>query len=687
MNDSARAVFQYLKANGLSDHAAAGVVGNLIQESSLDPGNINDGEGSYGLAQWRGDRREALKRHAGPGNEANPNAQMSFLLHEARQMPGFVDRLNASPSATHAAMLFGKEFERPKTVEPIRGQYAEQVLAGGSGSDTVKTGSSRVVWGTSGDAPGPAAAAPSGGSTRIIWGTDAASPQEAPAPPQTPIGAAPTGPAPSFMDRVGMGVGDVWAALNQKGFAAERALKNATGIDIPESSPGIRDSYDQQLQQREAAYQASRGKGAGIDWGRLAGSTLALSPLAALPGAQGIAGAAALGAASGLAEPQTGGEYSGIDDLKNAGFGAVASVLTAGALRGLGRAVGGLTPDQNAKALLDRGITPTPGQVLGGTARAVEDKITSIPVLGDTVAAARRRGLNELNTAAANDALSSIGEKATAAPGRNLIAEVKARVQGAYNDLLPRIQFAPDQQWATEVRNVIDMAQDLPAAQAQQFRGILQNRLFDRMGAAGRMSGEAFKEAESALGRLAKNYRSSADGDQRIMGDALQEVLRLSRNALERVNPDYADELRAVNQAWSKYLVIRDAAGMTGAVDGMFTPAQLTAAVKRNDWTKGKDAFARGRANMQDLSDAAKAVMPSVYPDSGTAGRLMQMNLPALALGAASALPATIYTSPVMPRVVGALVNRPGMMQAAGQGIERAVPLSALIGGELVSKP
>ena len=43
--------------------------------------------------------------------------------------------------------------------------------------------------------------------------------------------------------------------------------------------------------------------------------------------------------------------------------------------------------------------------------------------------------------------------------------------------------------------------------------------------------------------------------------------------------------------------------------------------------TPNKFGYGRGRALLQDLSDAGMEVLPSKYPDSGTAGRNALMNL------------------------------------------------------------
>lgn len=76
--------FSYLTGQGLPAHQAAALVGNMQQESSMNPTALNQGEGAYGLMQWRGDRRQGLQDFAqSTGSDAsNPRTQLDFALHE-----------------------------------------------------------------------------------------------------------------------------------------------------------------------------------------------------------------------------------------------------------------------------------------------------------------------------------------------------------------------------------------------------------------------------------------------------------------------------------------------------------------------------------------------------------------------------------------------------------------------------
>ncbi|TXG87835.1 MAG: hypothetical protein E6R10_07165 [Rhodocyclaceae bacterium] len=63
--DKLAAMRDYFKSRlGLSHVQASALVGNLYHESSLNPGSVGDGGSARGIAQWHGERWEAVKAYA-----------------------------------------------------------------------------------------------------------------------------------------------------------------------------------------------------------------------------------------------------------------------------------------------------------------------------------------------------------------------------------------------------------------------------------------------------------------------------------------------------------------------------------------------------------------------------------------------------------------------------------------------
>jgi hypothetical protein len=123
-------MFGWLKAHGYSDTAAAAVVGNSIQESSLNP-NAKGGAGELGLFQELGPRRQALEDYASSQGTSPTDwkTQMEFMDQELQKLdPSFK---KAGDSASVLAARFEKGFERPRSLADAgtRGRYAEDVLS------------------------------------------------------------------------------------------------------------------------------------------------------------------------------------------------------------------------------------------------------------------------------------------------------------------------------------------------------------------------------------------------------------------------------------------------------------------------------------------------------------------------------------------------------------------------------
>jgi hypothetical protein len=137
---NSKSAIDYLVSKGLTPAQAAGVVGNLIQESTLNSGAFNKSEGAYGLAQWRGSRLQDLQQFASSRGKdiGDVNTQLDFIMHELsgkERKAGAM--LASSTTAEEAAFNFGKYYERPKVVEQSRMQYANTALKEyGAGGNT-----------------------------------------------------------------------------------------------------------------------------------------------------------------------------------------------------------------------------------------------------------------------------------------------------------------------------------------------------------------------------------------------------------------------------------------------------------------------------------------------------------------------------------------------------------------------
>lgn len=465
------------------------------------------------------------------------------------------------------------------------------------------------------------------------------------------------------------------------------------------------------LNQQFAPYQAANPITAGA--GNIGGMVGATAPLAAFApemagtGLMGRAATgAALGAANGLVSPVENVQQTpGGDDFWSqkakqmaigAGVGAAAVPITAG----IGAAVKGIS-DPIRQQLADAGVTMTPGQLLGGGWQALENKMTSLPIIGDVIKGGQQRAVQDFNRATYNEVLAPLGQTYSGAVGQEGIDAVRKTVSNAYKNALGNMTFrATDPQFQTDITNLAGMAQGLPAAQQKTFMNTLQTQVFGKLGPQGMMDGPTLQGAQSELGRIARGYSGDASFDNRQLGAAIGEIKNAIDASLPRYNAaDAVAQKNAADAAYANFVRLRGAAGSQGAMNngGIFSPAQLQSAVRGADKSVGKGASATGNALMQDWSQNAMGVLGKGYPDSGTAGRLgtagaigALISHPGMLLSPwtyAGAAPALAYTPLGQRAAQGLLMSRPAAAQAVGNAITNGLaPLTPGLLGAVTNR-
>jgi hypothetical protein len=394
-----------------------------------------------------------------------------------------------------------------------------------------------------------------------------------------------------------------------------------------------------------------------------------------------LKGAATLGAGMGAIQPAV----SGSERLTNAGIGGAAGAGGQALFNGL---AGVIRPKVSSEVqnLLKEGITPTPGQILGGGFKRAEEGLTSVPIVGDAIKGAQTRAVTDLNRAAFNRALSPVGEELPKGlVGREAVDHVQKTLGAKYEALMPKLTTQADGQFISEIQNLRNMVGNgsIDPAMAKRFESILNNQLMVKFkGDTPTLTGQTMKQIESDLGQLASKFHRSQDADQMLLGDAIQEVQDILRQTVIRSNPQSAEELKAINAGYANFKRVQRAASGLGAEEGLFSPAQLQNAVKALDRSKDKGAFARGDALMQDLSEPAKKALGNKLPDSGTpyrgfltlggAGAAQGLIGPAGAVGVLAA-PA-MYSKLGQNALVALLTKRPDIATPASNALRRIAP-------------
>ena len=426
------------------------------------------------------------------------------------------------------------------------------------------------------------------------------------------------------------------------------------------------------------------GTGAGSA-GNIGGKVALFAPTAFVPGANTYTGAMLTGAAIGAMEPVSEDESR----VENMAYGAGGGAVGRGLVGALSRTANPHTSQQVTR-LMDEGVTPTPGQIMGGTGRKLEEALRSVPFVGDGIAAAERNAMQQFNTATINRVLAPIGRKVHGY-GQEAVGLARNIISKTYDDIIGRMQpLLPDQQFSTALASARQMVDKLPDDKVSQFGRILKSEILDKLD--GPMEPTVFKQVNSELARIAREYGKSPDYDQRALGDAVA-ALRKSLSELgARTNPTQAAALRQADEAYAGLLRIENAAARNPTGDGVFTPAQLGQSARSMDSSLRRSATARGDALLQDQAQAGRDVLGNNLPDSGTANRLASMLMlgggyavhPGVAAGMAAGRAA--YSPPVTRALAAALARRPESVRQAGRAVESVAPLSAILGGSTATQ-
>lgn len=122
LNSNAQYAYNYYKKkHGYTDVQAAGMVGNLMQESTMNTGARNAGDGrdgsdSIGIGQWNGSRATGLKRYAADTGRdwTNLDAQLDYTVYEKQNSERRAGQMLSSATTIDGATDAGISFERPQ---------------------------------------------------------------------------------------------------------------------------------------------------------------------------------------------------------------------------------------------------------------------------------------------------------------------------------------------------------------------------------------------------------------------------------------------------------------------------------------------------------------------------------------------------------------------------------------------
>lgn len=135
---------QKLMSMGFTASAAAGVVGNLVQESGLRTDAIGDNGTSGGLAQWHNERLDALKRFSAARGKkwTDLDTQIEFLAEEMRT--SYADtyaKMQSAELPEIAGQIMTDEYEKPDSASA---NYAQRQANARAAYEAMQSGNKRA---------------------------------------------------------------------------------------------------------------------------------------------------------------------------------------------------------------------------------------------------------------------------------------------------------------------------------------------------------------------------------------------------------------------------------------------------------------------------------------------------------------------------------------------------------------
>jgi len=355
--------------------------------------------------------------------------------------------------------------------------------------------------------------------------------------------------------------------------------------------------------------------------------------LAQVAGRSAIVGGAT-GAAYGA------GEGQGMERVQNALVGGGTGAAIGGAIpvagKVAGKAINALGATKAAKqaaarkeevrALQREGVDLTYGEMFGGPAKMLEDVTSTV---SGAIGGARERGREQLNKAAINRALAPIGEKLSknTEAGREAIDEMIVKTGRAMEDAYSGAKFIATPTFGQSLKQVADdtlVGVDMQTR--QRAKSLTDSLLKGPLVRNGQIEG---KDLGRAMSRISAAKRAALSGPtpDKALFDYYQ---GLEREVIKSINRDKTGDVKkimAARKAYALSLRPERAANAVGAEGGVFSPAQLQTAVKATAGGARKRDFARGRAGMQDLSEASKNIMAPKIGSTGSGERAAILGL------------------------------------------------------------
>lgn len=322
--------------------------------------------------------------------------------------------------------------------------------------------------------------------------------------------------------------------------------------------------------------------------------------------------------------------------------------------------------------LREKGVQPTVGQTLGGTANRLEEAAQNVPFLG--VRQARQRAQDEWRKSFFDDALAPLGKKVDDADPQQMMIQAERAVDDAYDSaraLMPDgivVNMGLRDSLGTIKTKVAEGGYGLNGDELKDFNRVWKNMkpLFANKG---KVSQKDLQKIDQALSKTAGKSTASKE-----LKEAVGDLRAAFSDYVGSKNPAYKEAYDKAQSSFMGLARLRDAA--TKDAEGAFTPGQAVTATRRQDKSASKGTT--GEGYLQREAQDARRVLGDKVNDSGTAERL-------IATGGAGSGAVGLLTGAVNPlaALAGAGAIGAGRL-GSGRGAQKTI-VDALMGAGRVT--
>jgi hypothetical protein len=332
--------------------------------------------------------------------------------------------------------------------------------------------------------------------------------------------------------------------------------------------------------------------------------------------------------------------------------GGLAAVAADTLLRGGARVVQPITQSPAVQNLLQRNVVPTIGQSAGGMANRIEEKLSSVPVVGDIISSARNRARNELGVAGINEGLPA--DLRVNQPGNAGVEQAKTNLSDAYKNLYGNTRIGADAQLTQDLNAAVNKP-TIPLSDDYRkvYDKIVKSEITDRLTPGATFpTGEVKAQIEASLGKKIRDLGPMPSGQDLALKQSLEEARNAVRDLANRGAGVDQSRRAALDRGWANMKDMKTAAGWSEANGGIPTPLQIINAAKEG-------------TPLEQLGRSAQEVLGNKVPNSGTTDRLL-MSLLLGAGGAAASHEQVPYLSSIDPKFWLALGASPLLYSRAG---------------------